>query len=313
MQWQRTKTLTQLQVHACPLDIALRHGRVKLNALAEVGKGVLMLSLQAPECASHVVGKGLVILNVAQLQGIIKGLGSLLVRRPSLVLKISQSQLQLPLASVLVELNGVLQPAWASLWSETLQVVADKGGARQSGGLCCEDFLGLGLGKLLQQALHSLGTLLVPERVDGAAGREVQQGLAVFPEVVVGVGAPVQSLDVLGVEDERGRGVLDNEIPLVEGIVASGSVGIVHGVGLAENGLGVKVDRFLKVLGAICFVSCLLQLGSILLALRLRQARYRIFVNLGQVVGGGLDLGGWWLCRSRGGRLLGGGAGLVNI
>jgi hypothetical protein len=55
--------------------------------------------------------------------------------------------------------------------------------------------------------------------------------------VLVGVGAAVQGLDVLGVEVDRGRGVLDDLVPVAEGVVAGGAVGVEDGVGLAEDGL----------------------------------------------------------------------------
>jgi hypothetical protein len=55
--------------------------------------------------------------------------------------------------------------------------------------------------------------------------------------VVIGVGAAVESLDVLGIEVDGGGGVLDDLLPLAEGIVAGGAVGVVDRIRLAEDGL----------------------------------------------------------------------------
>jgi hypothetical protein len=55
--------------------------------------------------------------------------------------------------------------------------------------------------------------------------------------MVVGIGAAVEGLDVLGVQVDGGGGVLDDLLPLAERVVAGGPVGVVNRIRLAEDGL----------------------------------------------------------------------------
>jgi hypothetical protein len=55
--------------------------------------------------------------------------------------------------------------------------------------------------------------------------------------------------------------------------VAGGSVGVEDRVGLAEDGLGVKLDSFVIRLVTVSFVASLLQFGGIIFTLFLSKAR----------------------------------------
>lgn len=264
-----------------------------------------MLALEAAEGAAEVVRIGGMLAKVAQLQALVEGLGSLLVARAGLALQRLEALLQLAQAGVLIQLDRVLEAVGPGLGPEALDVVADERGAGQPGGLVLEDLLGLGLGKLLEQALDGLGALFVPEPIDDAARGEVEEGLAVLLEVVVGIRAAVEGLDVLGVEVDGGGGVLNDLFPVTEGIVAGGAVGVVDGVGLAQDRLGIEPNGLLEVLGAVGLVAGLLQFLSELLALVVRVLQYGGLVDLRELVGGvdrgGLGVGGG-----------GGGLGLVG-
>jgi hypothetical protein len=293
---------TKLQVHARPLDVALGHLRVQLNALGEVIQGLTVLALEAAEGAAQIVRVGLVLVEVAQLQGLLESLGGLLIAGPRLALQGLETLLELALASLLRQFHRILQTGRPRLVPKALEVVADECGAGEPGRLGLEDLLGLGLGELLEQTLDGLGALLVPEPVDDAARGEVEKRLAVLAQVVVGVGAAVEGLDVLGVEVDGSSGVLDNLVPVAQGIVAGSAVGVIDRIRLAQNGLGVEPDCLLKVLGTVRLVAGLLQLLRVLLALCLGKALDGGLVDLREFVGG-LDRG------SLGGGCGGGGLG----
>ena len=292
--WGAVGEPTKLQVHARPLDVALGHLGVELDALGEIREGLLVLALEAAEGAAQVVRVRGMLAEVAQLQALVKGLGSLLVTRAGLALQRLEALLQLAQAGILRQLDRVLEALGPGLGPEALDVVADERRAGQAGGLVLQDLLGLGLGELLEQALDRLGALLVPEAVDDAARGEVEECLAVLLEVVVGVGAAVQGLDVLGVEVDGGGGILDDLVPVAQGIVAGSAVGVVDGVRLAQNRLGVEPNRLGEVLGPVGLVAGLLQLLGILLALGLGETQHGGLVDLGELVGGldGDRLGG---------------------
>lgn len=262
-----------------------------------------MLALEAAEGATQVVCVCLVLVEVAQLQSLLESLGSLLVAGARLALQRLQALLELALASLLRQFDRVLQAGRPGLGPEALEVVADECGAGEPGGFGLEDFLGLALGELLEQALDGLGALLVPETVDDAARGEVEERLTVLAQVVVGIGAAVKRLDVLGVEVDGGSGVLDNLVPVAQGVVAGGAVGVVDRIRLAQNGLRVEPDGLLKILGPISLVAGLLQLLRIFLALGLGKLLDRGLVDLREFVGG-LDRGS--LGGGSGGSSLGG-------
>lgn len=263
------RKLTELKVHASTLDVALGHRRVELDGLAEIGESLLVLAHEAVKGTTEIVGESLVSAKLTEVEGLLEGGGSLLVTSTSLALQVLQAELHLTKAGLLGELNRVLEALRAGLGAEALEVVADEGRAGELRGLGLEDLLGLVLGELLEEALDGLGALLVAEAVDDAAGGEIEKSVAVTAKLVVSIGTAVQGLDVVWVELEGGGGIGDNLLPLGEGIVASGAVGEVDGVGLADDGLGVEFDGLVEVLGTVGLVSELLQLGSVRLALLL--------------------------------------------
>jgi hypothetical protein len=284
--WWGVGGLTELQVHAGALDEALCQGRIQLDALVHVLQGVLVVALEVAEGAAHVVGKGLVLAQVAQLQGAVEGGGGLGVALAGLGGHGLETLAQLALARLLVELGVVSEPGGGVLGAEALQVVGDEGGAGQLLLLALQDGLALLLGDLLQQALDALGAALVAEAVDDAAGRVVEQGLAVAVDLLVGVGAAVEGLDVLVVEVDGGGGVVDDLLPVAHGVVAGGAVGVEDGVLLAQDGLAVQVDGAVVVLGPVRLVARRLELGRVLLALLLGQRAHAALVDLGQLVVG---------------------------
>lgn len=228
-----------------------------------------MLAHEAVEGTTEVIGESLVSAELTEVEGLLEGSGGLLVTGTSLALEVLQAELHLTKTSLLGELNGVLKTLGARLGAEALEVVADEGRAGKLRRLGLEDLLGLVLGELLQEALDGLGALLVAETIDDAAGSEVEESVTVAAKLVVGIGTAVEGLDIVGVELEGGGGIGDNLLPLGEGIVASGAVGEVDGVGLADDGLGIEVDGLVEVLGTVSLVSELLQLSSVGLALLL--------------------------------------------
>lgn len=130
-----------------------------------------------------------------------------------------------------------------------------------------EDCLSLGLGNFLQQAFDALGALIVPEAINYAAGSVVEQGLAVFFEVFVGIGSPIESFDVFTVEGKGCSGVLDNLVPIAECIVASGTVREEDGIWLAKDSFPVQLNGFVVAFITICLVASDFQPGCIFLAL----------------------------------------------
>jgi hypothetical protein len=172
-----------------------------------------------------------------------------------------QTCLQLSLSSVHVQLVGVIQTSRALLGAEALDVVGDKGRAgKLVGVLGLDDIVGLNLSNLLQETLNGVGARLVLELINDAAGGEIEEGLAVLLEMLVCIGTSVESLDVGGVQVNGSSSILDNVIPDAQGIVASSTVGVEDGVGLAQNSLRVEVDGLVVVLAAIGLVAGILEL-----------------------------------------------------
>lgn len=258
---------TELQIHAGPLDITLGEPGIKLDTLGQIGQSLLMLAFEALECTAKVVSVSLVFTEVSQSQSLLESLGSLLVRWRNLAFHRLQTLLQLALSSLLVQFGVILQPRWPWLGPEALKIVAHKGRAGQSGGLGFEDFLRLGLGKLLQKTLDGLRTLLVPETIDDTAGGDVEESFAVLAEVVVSIRAAVEGLDVLIVEGKSGGGVLNNLFPFAQGVVAGSAVAVVNWVWLAKDGFRVKLNGLVEILLVVGLVTSLLKLSGILLAL----------------------------------------------
>ena len=288
----------ELEVHAGALDIALRQGWVELDGLGEISHGVVVLAKKAAEGSAEVIGEGLVLAQVAELQRLIKGLPGLLVALARLLLHRGQAELQLAEASVIGKLDRLGQSIGTLLDAEALQVVANKGVARELDRAVGQHLLSLLLGELLQEALDGLGARLVLEAVDDAGRGEVEQGLAIHLEVLVGVCATVQRLDVLGIEVNGSSGVFDNLVPVSQCVEAGGTVRVEDGVGLADDGLGVEVDGPVVLLGPVGFVAGVLELGGIVVALLLRERLDGLFVNLGKLFGG-LGSRGLWLRRRR--------------
>jgi hypothetical protein len=254
-------------VHAGALDEALDQRWLQLNALVHVLQGILVVAPEVAEGSAHVIRKSLVLAQVSQLESAVKGSSSLGVALSRLGAHGLQALAQLSLTALLVELGVVVETGRGGLGAEALQVVCDKSGAGQLLLLGGEDGLALGLGDLLQQALDALGAALVAEAVDDTAGRVVEESFAVALDLLVGVGAAVQGLDVLVVEVDGGGRVLDNLVPVGHGIVAGGAVRVENRVLLAEDGLAIEFDSAVVVLGAVCLVAGSLELGGVVLAL----------------------------------------------
>ena len=200
------------------------------------------------------------------------------------------------LSAVLGELNTDLKSDWRWLGAERLEVVGDEGWAWKALVLAGHDCLSLRLSDLLEESLDGLGGCWGLESIDDAGCGEIEESLGVLLELLVGVGAAIQCLDVLAVELESGSGVLDNLLPLVLSIIASSAVGVEDWIWLAKNGLPVEVDGLVVVLGSVCSVSSSLQLGGKGLSLVSRERLDIGLADLWKLVGGGsLDSRWLWL------------------
>lgn len=288
--------VTELEVHRSTLDVTLGHGRVELNGLGQVTESLNVLATKVSERAAHVVCESLVLAELSQLQSGVEVLGGLLVTIAGFLVHGSKASLQLSLSAVLSELNTDLESGWCWLSAERLEVVGDEGWAWKALVLAGHDGLALRLSDLLEESLDGLGRCWRLKSVDNAGCGEIEESLGVLLELLVGVGAAVQCLDVLAVELESGSGVLDNLLPIVLGIIASSAVGVKDWIWLAENGLSVEVDGLVVVLRSVCSVSSSLKLGGKGLSLLSRE-RFNIgLVDIWKLVGGGsLDSRWLWL------------------
>lgn len=73
--------------------------------------------------------------------------------------------------------------------------------------------------------------------------------------MLVGIGTSIQSLDVIRVQGDGGRGVFDNLVPDAQSIVAGSAVGVEDRVGLAKDSLGVQLNGLVVVLAAVGLVA----------------------------------------------------------
>lgn len=150
--------------------------------------------------------------------------GSLFVSIAGLLVHGDKAKLQLSLSSILGDFYTNLESFRCRLGAETLDVVGDEGWARKSLALSGHDSLTLGLSYLLQQPLNSLGARCGLEAVDDAAGGKVEKCLAVLLQLLVGIGASVQCLDIFIVELERSGSIFDNLLPLMFCVEARSAV-----------------------------------------------------------------------------------------
>lgn len=262
------------------------HGRVQLDALGEVGESLLVLALKTAEGAAHIISKSLVLVKIAQLQGLFECRRCFVIAWGGLALQEVQTNQELALASIIRDLRRFLQASRPRLGPETLQVVSNKRCAWEPSRLVRKNLLGLLLGEFLQQPLDRFGTGLVLEPIDNAARGVVQKSFTILTQFVIGTGATVEGLDVLWVEVESGSAVVDNTLPVTSRVVASGTVGVVDRIRFAEDGLGIEVDSFGVVVALVRLVTRLLQLGGVFFANLLRQLLYGVLVNLGEFIGG---------------------------
>jgi len=257
--------LTELQVQAGALDVALDKGGLQLHALVQVRERTSSVAAEVCESGAHVKSQGLKLLQAPNLESLLKRRGSILITITGLLTHGNQTAAEQTLAGVLAQLNRLLQALGKRHGTEALQIVGDESGTGQLLGARIQDSLALLLSNLLQQTLKRAAADLVGEAIDNAAGSEVEEGLTVLAEMFVGNGSPVQGFHVLAVHGERGASILHNLLPLRQDVVAGGAVRVENGIGLADNGLAVQNNRIVVVLGAIGLVTGGLQLGGILL------------------------------------------------
>jgi len=60
-------------MHAGALDEALGQGRLELDALVHVFQSIIVVALEVPECASHVVSERLELLKTSELERAVEG------------------------------------------------------------------------------------------------------------------------------------------------------------------------------------------------------------------------------------------------
>lgn len=250
-------------MQAGTLDIALHQGRLQLNTLVKISQSTLGVTLKVSEGSPHVKRQSLEFTQVAKFQSLLKGSSSLLVAVTSLLADTNQSLAQLALARFLGQVFGVLKTFGERLRAEALEIVGNEGGAGELLALGLEDGLTLMLRNLLQQSLEGVTAHFVGESVHDAAGGEIEESFAVLLEMLVGNGTTVQGLDVLAVHLERRGGVLHDLFPFRHDIVAGGTVGVVDGIGLANDSLSVEFDSSVVVLGAVGLVTGGLQLAGV--------------------------------------------------
>lgn len=253
-------------MQAGTLDVALHQGRLQLHTLVKISQSRLGVTLEVSESRSHVQRESFKVLKLSNLQRLLKGRGRLVVPVTRLLANGNQTATQLTLTRVLWQIIRLLESLGERSRPEALQVVGDKGGTGELLALGLEDGLALALGNLLQQPFERVAADLVGEAVHDAAGGEIEQGLAKLLEVFVGDGSSVQGLDILVVHGQGGRGVFHDLIPIRQHIVTRGPVGVVNGVGLAEDSLSVQLNGSVIVLGAVGLVTGNLELFCVVLS-----------------------------------------------
>ena len=262
-------------MHAGPLDVALRQGRLELDALGHVRERAAVVAHEVLEGASHVVGEGLVFPEATRLHRPFEGPRGCLVGGSGPGVERDQAGSHLTESAPFVEGSGVFEALGPRLRSIALQVVPYEDGARKFPVAAGEHLLALGLGNLLEESFHALSALLVAKGIDDAAGGVVEQGVAVAPEVFVRVRSSIEGLDVFVVQRQRGRGVFDDLLPIAQRVVTGGAVGVEDGVRLADDGLGVELDGVSVLLGAVCLVAGVLQSRRRIFALLFPRQRDR--------------------------------------
>lgn len=252
-------------MQARTLDVALHQGRLQFNTLFKISQSTLGVTLKVGEGSSHVKRQSLEFTQVAKFQSLLESSSSLLVAITGLLADTNQSLAQLALSRFLGQLDRLLETLRERLRAEALEVVGNESGAGELLALGLENGLTLMLRNLLQKSLEGVTAHFVGETVHDAAGGEIEESFAVLLEVLVGNGATVQGLDVLAVHLERGGGVLHDLSPFRHDIVAGGTVGVVDGIGLANDSLSVEFDGSVVVLGAVGLVTGGLQLTGVYL------------------------------------------------
>ncbi len=147
--------------------------------------------------------------------------------------------------------------------SEALKVVGDECGTRQFVLLLGQNSLPLLFSHLFQQSLDALGTVLILEAIDDAASSVVEESFGEHAQVFIRMSSSIQCLDVFCVHGNGRTGVLHHFIPLAEGIVARGSVGIVDRIRFAEDSFAIEVNRLVVVFRSVGFVASSFQLACI--------------------------------------------------
>lgn len=256
---------TKLKVQAGTLDVALHQGWLQLNTLLKISQSTLGVTLKVGEGSSHVKRQSLEFTQVAKFQSLLESSSSLLVAITGLLADTNQSLAQLGLSRFLGQLDRLLKTLRERLRAEALEVVGNESGTGELLALGLENGLTLVLRNLLQKSLEGVTAHFVGETVHDAASGEIEESFAVLLEVLVGNGATVQGLDVLAVHLERGGGVLHDLFPFRHDIVAGGTVGVVDGIGLANDSLSVEFDGSVVILGAVGLVTGGLQLTGVYL------------------------------------------------
>lgn len=282
--------LTKLKAYASALDVALGQRGVQLDTLVKVLCGISVVAKERSHGSAKVVRKGLVLAEVAELKSLLESQTSLLISFGRSLLQALETTLKLTKTGLGRYLGRVLEAFGTRLGTEALEIVADEDGARQLGRAGSHHLLSLVFGKGLEKSLDGLGCGVALEVVDDARGGEVEQRLGVHLLVLVGGGAAVNGLDIVGVHGDGSGGVVNDGVPLAHGAVAGSAVGVEDGVGLAKDGLGVELNGLVVRLVAVGLVAGLLELGGIFFALLLGQALDNGFVDFGEV-GLALDRG----------------------
>lgn len=132
-------------MHAGALDEALGERLLQLNALVHVLECVLVISPKIAEGTAHVIRKRFVLVQVAKLERLFEGGGSLGVTFGCLRAHGAEALSELALAALFVELGIVIKAVRRGLRAEALEVVRNKRGTGELLLLLGQDSLALGL------------------------------------------------------------------------------------------------------------------------------------------------------------------------